>query len=213
MSNEAYIVRRLTSPVQPTGVTQITDLKPNTSRRSLTYDKVPQSGYLSARLDNDNVTASVAANVTTTALSGLAAYFADVLASGATANGITPANADAMATAVIAVIDAGTALGLTEINAALAGVVASTTLVAGTSIGTVADVLKIAAGGKYTVPSGTAVQGGVAFKGSAAGMFYDDTYRQIYQTGSLTLSVNEGDLASLKAASKAVVYDAAGALL
>ena len=44
-------------------------------------------------------------------------------------------------------------------------------------------------------------------------MFYDDTYRQIYQTGSLTLSVNEGDLASLKAASKAVVYDAAGALL
>jgi len=220
MANEAYIARIRTD--LPAGAVQIGDLKPNTSRRSLTYDKVPQSGYLPARVENDTVAGNTAANVTTTALSGLAAYFVDVLAAGGTGNGITETNADDMAGAVIAIADAGTDLGLTEIDAALAGVVALTALTGGGSVGSVADVLQIISGATYTVPAGTTVNGGAAFKGSADGAFDLDGYRQLYVTGALSLSLGGGDLATLTdatftydgtAGAACVVYDDAGTVL
>lgn len=219
MANEAYIARIRTD--LPAGAVQIGDLKPNTSRRSLTYEKVPQSGYLPARVQSEAVTGNVAANVTTTALSGLAAYFADVLATGA-GNGVTAANADAMSAAIVAIVDAGTALGLAQINAALAGVVAGTALTAGGSVGTVAQVLQIVSGASYTVPAGTTVNGGAAYKGSADGAFDLDSYRQLYVTGALSLSLGGGDLATYTdatfaydgtAAAACVVYDEAGAVL
>ena len=207
--NEAYIVRRGTT--QSVGVTQITDLKPNTSRRSLTYDKVPQSGYLSPRVTSETV--AVVANVTTTVTTGLAAYLADVLAAGASANGISPANANTMATNLITRSDGGLALTLSDVNTVLAAVVGSTTLTAGNSVGTLADVLKILSGAVYTLPAGKKVQSGSA-KEAVKGSFSTTVgYRQLYVTGSLTLSVSEGDLATLISGSKAVVYDSAGAVL
>ena len=215
--NEAYIVRRGTS--QPVGVTQITDLKPNTSRRSLTYDKVPQSGYLPSRVDSTAVTGNVAANVTTKALTGLAASLTDVLDQGAGAggNGINAAMADSIATAIIAEADAGNALGKTQIDGIIVGAGtpagAGTTIDSGGSTGSVADVLKILSGAVYNLPAGSTVNSG-AVKGSSAGSFSTTVgYRQLYVTGSLTLSVSEGDLATLISQSKAVVYDSAGAVL
>lgn len=221
MANEAYIARIRTD--LPAGAVQIGDLKPNTSRRSLTYDKVPQSGYLPARVENDTVAGNVAANVTTTALSGLAAYFVDVLATGA-GNGLTPANADDMAAAVIGEADLGNDLTLALIDAQLAGVVAGTALTAGGSVGSVADVLQIISGASYTVPADTAVDGTAAFKGSADGAFDLDSYRQLYVTGALSLSLGGGDLATLTdatftygdpavAGAACVVYDEAGTVL
>ena len=217
MANEAYICRIDTTLAA--GVVQITDLRPNTSRRSLTYEKVPQSGYLPARVENDAVTGNVAANVTTTALSGLAAYLADVLDEGAGAggNGIDAAQADSIAAAIIGEADAGRALGKTEIDAQIVGAptpaAAGTTIDAGGSQGSVADVLKILAGGSYTVPAGTTVNGTAAYKGSADGSFDDDGYRQIYQSGALTMSVSEGDLAQHIADGYCVVYNNDGDVL
>lgn len=217
MANEAYICRIDTT--LSAGIVQITDLRPNTSRRSLTYDKVPQSGYLPARVENDAVTGNTAANATTSALSGLAAYLVDVLdqGAGAAGNGISEAMADSIAAAIIGEADAGNALGKTEIDAQIVGAAtpaaAGTTIDAGGSQGSVADVLKILAGGSYTVPTGTQVNGGAAYKGSADGSFDDDGYRQIYQSGALTMSVSEGDLAQHIADGYCTVYDDAGAVL
>jgi len=56
MANEAYICR--IDQNLAAGAVQITDLRPNTSRRSLTYEKVPQSGYMPAYAENDDVTAA-----------------------------------------------------------------------------------------------------------------------------------------------------------
>jgi len=215
MANEIYIVRR--DSTLATGVTQITDLKPNTSRRSLTYDKVPQSGYVPAYPTSQAVTGNVAANVTTKVLEGLAIYFADVIDEGAAAggNGLDATQSDAIAAAVLAISDAGTTLGTTELNAAIiaGGAAAGTTISGGGSLGSLTDVLKILSGGKYSVPAGTQVNGAAAFKASKAGSFDEGVYRQIYSTGALTLSFNEGDLATLVSQNKVALYDQNGTAL
>ena len=118
-----------------------------------------------------------------------------------------------MATNLITRSDGGLALTLSDVNTVLAAVVGSTTLTAGNSVGTLADVLKILSGAVYTLPAGKKVQSGSA-KEAVKGSFSTTVgYRQLYVTGSLTLSVSEGDLATLISGSKAVVYDSAGAVL
>lgn len=211
MANEAYICRIDTSLAA--GVVQITDLRPNTSRRSLTYEKVPQSGYLPARVENDAVTGNTAANATTSALSGLAAYLVDVVAQNTSGNGLSEAIADAAAARFIAQADAGLDIDANNALVTVGGATAGTTLDSNGSVGSLADVLKILAGGSYTVPAGTQVNGGAAYKGSADGSFDDDGYRQIYQSGALTMSVSEGDLAQHIADGYCVVYDDVGAAL
>lgn len=208
MANEAYICRIDTTLAA--GIVQIGDLRPNTSRRSLTYDKVPQSGYLPARAENEALAALVA-NQTVAAYSGLAAYLIDHVIDGVTGVTITVTVANDAADAFIAQMDAGLDI---DVNAALVttgGAGAGTTLDAGGSNGSLADVLKILAGGVYELPAGSTV--GALAAGADLGAFNDDGYRQIYQSGSLTMSVSEGDLAQHIADGYCVVYDDAGAAL
>ena len=216
MANEAYICR--IDQNLDAGVVQITDLRPNTSRRSLTYEKVPQSGYMPAYAENDDVTA--AANPTAVAYSGLSAYLLDVTAQSAApgGNGLAPAMADGAATLILADMASGDDIDLARITTHLvaSGAAAGTSISSaggGDSVGSLADVLKILAGGAYTVPAGTTVNGAAAFKGSADGSFDDDGYRQIYQSGALSMSVSEGDLAQWITDGYCVVYDDAGAVL
>ena len=211
MANEAYICR--IDQNLAAGVVQITDLRPNTSRRSLTYEKVPQSGYMPAYPQNDAVAGSTAANATTSALSGLAAYLVDVVAQNTSGNGLSEAIADAAAARFIAQAAAGGDIDANNALVTVGGATAGTTLDSNGSVGSLADVLKILAGGAYTVPAGTQVNGGAAFKGSADGAFDNDGYRQIYQSGALTMSVSEGDLAQWIADGYCTVYDNAGAAL
>ena len=186
----AYICRIRTD--LSSGAFQILDLKPNASQRNLIYEPNPQTGYLPARLENDGVAASVAANVTTVALKGLAAYLVDTLEDGG-GNGISGAEADACATAIIAVLDAGGALTSTVVDGILTANAGA--LLATSGVSSLADILKICGGGNYTVPAGTTVNGGAAYKASADGEFDDSTYQEFFATGSLHISCGEGHLA------------------
>lgn len=213
----AYVCRLRTDV--PAAAIQWLDLAPNTSQRNLVYEKVPQTGYLLARPQNDTVAALVA-NATVADYQGLAAYLIDNvidLVSGVT---ITVTVANAAAAAFIAQLDAGTAL---DANAALVttgGAGAGTTLDAGGSTGSLRDVLKILSGGVYNLPAGSVV-GGLA-AGAALGSFDDDGYRQLYVSGRLNASCAEGDLAAFAdagfeydgtAGAALLVYAADGTLL
>lgn len=178
------------------GVLQVLDLWPNTSLRNSVYDPVGQTKYVD-RLQNDTVT--VASNVTTSERKGLAAYIIDNVAHGGTGNALTAAQANSMATAVIARLDAGSVLTAAGINTALQTVVAATEINANSSIGSVAGVLKICAGGEYVLPRGTAAASGGAFKGTAAGAFTAGQYRNTYAGLPLSASIGEGSLSQYTA--------------
>jgi len=191
----AYVCR-LRSDV-PASAIQWLDLKPNTSQRNLVYEKVPQTGYLLGRPENDTLAALVA-NATVADYSGLAAYLIDHVIDEISGVTITVAVANAAAVAFIAQLDAGTAL---DINAALVtagGAGAGTTLTnAAGSNGSLRDVLKVLSGGAYNLPSGSVVGAlAVPLNGGA----FNSLYRQLYVSGSLNASVAEGDLAAFSAA-------------
>jgi hypothetical protein len=203
----------------PDGTLQVLDLVPNTSLRNQVYDPPGQTKYVN-RLQNDTVT--VTSNVTAAEYKGLAAYIIDAVAHGGTGNALTATQANSMATAVIAVLDAGTAMTIGNVNTALQTVVALTQLAANNSVGTLADLLKILAGGEYVVPSGTAANSGGAFKGSKAGAFTTGQYRATYDSGALAISIGEGNLSVFTSAdfeydgtagAALVVYDDDGSLL
>lgn len=205
----------------PDGVLQVLDLFPNTSLRNQVVDPPGQTKYV-RRLQNDSV--SVSSSVTTAEFKGLAAYLIDAVADGGDGGALTAAEANAMAAGIIAnVLDAGVAATLANINVELAAVVAGTALTAGGSVGTLADVLKILAGGEYVVPAGTAADSGAGlFKGALAGAFTSGQYRGTYDSFALNISVAEGSLSHYASASfeyggtpgaAVVVYDDTGALL
>ena len=214
----AYVCR-IRSDVPATAI-QWLDLKPNTSQRNLVYEKVPQTGYLLGRPEND-VLAALNVNATVADYSGLAAYLIDNIIDQISGVTITVTVANDSADAFIAQMDAGTAL---DVNAALVttgGAGAGTTMTnAAGSDGNIRDVLKILSGGDYDLASGSVV--GALAVPLQAGTFDDDGYRQLYSTGALQMSCAEGDLAgfadatftySATAGSALVVYDAAGAVL
>lgn len=227
MANNAFICRRRTD--LGSGSFQILDLLPNASQRSLVYEPNPQTGYLPPRFENDTVAGNVAANATTSVLKGVAAYLVDVVALEQGGNpsdgfGLTPAIADAAAALIVADVDDGNPVTATSVAAHLvtAGTLTGTSLTAGDSVGSLKDLLKILGGGKYSIPVGTAVDGTVAFKGSADGSFDDKYYQEFFVTGALQISCGEGHLAgfasssfSYKSTSGAalVVYDENGNVL
>ena len=218
MANEVYICRIRTD--LPTGLLQITDLKPNTSRRNFPYEKAGQSGYLGQRVENDTL-AALAANATVAEYSGLAAYLIDHVIDQVSGVTITVTVANAAAAAFIAQADAGSDI---DINAAMVvsgGAGAGTTLTnAAGSNGSLAEVLKILAGGSYTLPQGSVV--GALAVPLNGGSFDDDGYRQVYASGSVNVSLGYGDLATYPAATftydgtagaAVTVYDASGTAL
>ena len=97
---------------------------------------------------------------------------------------------------------------------------AATSLTAGGSTGSVANVLKVIGGGKFSLPSGSIV--GNLAAGAALGEFDDSSYRDFYVTGSLQLSCGEGVLSKLASATfsykgsagrSVTVYDSEGNVL
>lgn len=212
----AYVCRLRTDV--PASAIQWLDLTPNTSQRSLIYQKTPQTGYLLGRPANDTV-AALSANATVADYSGLAAYLIANVIDAVSAVTITPAVANAAAAAFIAQVDAGTAL---DVNAALVttgGAGAATTLDGSGSTGSLRDVLAILSGADFTLPEGSVV--GALAAGSARGSF-GDGYRQLYVSGALSASCAEGDLAAFAdagftyagtAAAALAVYAADGTLL
>ena len=229
MANNAYICRTRTD--LGSGAFQVLDLKPNASQRSLIYEPNPQSGYLSPRLENDAVTGNVVAGFATKILKGLAAYLVDVVALDQAADpkdtfGLTAAIADATAALIVADLDAGSPVTAVTVAAHLVttGTLTGTSLTAGNSVGSIGAVLKILGGGKYSLPlvPPTAIDGTIAFKGSANGMFDDATYQQYFATGALQISCGEGTLSVFSkttfsyketAGAALVVYDESGNVL
>lgn len=146
----------------PNSTLQITDLWPNKSQTNPAIDP-PAVGplYINA-VTTATVTLS-GAFAFTKAVAGLAAYLvANVQAAGAGGAALTPTEANAAATAIIAAMRSGSALTLAAINALLvaaAGAGTELTTAGGSlSTGAVSDVLRILAGITYTVPAGTDVE-------------------------------------------------------
>ncbi len=216
MANEAYVYRIRTDLND--GAHQITDLLPNTSRRAFSYQVHPQSGYLPPRVTNDAVTG--AANPTTAALSGLAAYILDVTNDESSGFQIAVADADTAAAAIIALADAGspvdeaallaifvTTVGMgngtmpypsqlaLSVTASPPGASAAGALnVNGaTSVGTQAGLMQALCGGAYTLPVGSTVN--AAAVTAQEGSFDGDGWRQMYQSGAFTISATAGDIA------------------
>lgn len=182
----------------PNGILQVLDLVPNTSQRNAIYDPAGQTKYID-RLQNETV--SVSASATAAEYKGLAAYIIDAVADGGDGGALTAAQANGMATAIIAVLDAGTAMTIANVNTALQTVLAATQLAANGSVGTLVELLQILAGGEYVVPAGTACDpGAAAFKDAKAGAFTTGTYRATYESFALNISAAEGHLAGFKSA-------------
>ena len=201
MANERYIYRLRTDI---DGVAQITDLLPNTSRRAFSYQKNPQSGYLPAATDNNQV--EFLANPTASAVTGLAAYILDVTNDEVTGFQIAAATADLCAADLIALGDAGSAIDETAINNIF---VTTRGMGAGTlpypsssgagaaSVGTFAGLMQAICGAVYTLPAGSTVDPGAATVQEGS---FNGTFRQLYQTGAFNISLGEGDLATYSAA-------------
>lgn len=179
----------------PNGTLQVLDLLPHTSLRNQVYDPPGQTKYVN-RCQNETVV--VSASATAAEYKGLAAYIIDAVADGGDGGALTATEANDMATAVIARLDAGSTLTAAGINTALQTVVAATEINANNSVGTVANVLRILAGGEWVVPSGTACDTGAGnFKGAVAGAFTSGQYRATYDGFALSISIGEGYLSKM----------------
>lgn len=190
MAHTAYVCRIRTDI--PSGAIQWTDVRPNSSQRSLVYDSAGQSGYLDTRVANSTLAALVA-NATVAEYSGVSAYLIDHVIDQVTGVTITVTVANAAALAFVAQMDAGTDLDINAAMVTAGGAGAGTTLTnAAGSNGSLKELLKILSGATYTLASGSVV--GTRATGLAAGTFYG-SYRQMYSSGSLQMSCGEGQLA------------------
>jgi len=188
----------------PNGILQVLDLRPNTSQRNLIYEPPGQSKYVN-RLVSDTVATSGAGPIITVGRTeGLAAYMIDRVEDQDNAGiALTAARANAIATSLIATMDGGGAVTAAVVNAAIQAATGggASTLDGGNSTGVLADVLQILAGGEYVVPAGTEVEtAGNLFVATISGAFTDGQYRATYDSGSLNISIGEGHLSELIAA-------------
>ena len=220
MPSQTAFIARVRTDIDA-GTLQWTDLKPNTSLNIPSLEPIGQTGYLGDRVANDTL-AALAANATVAEYEGLAAYLIDnVIDSGGATLTVTRCNA--VAVALIALLDAGSTISANDFTAAVvaAGGGAGTTINTGGSTGTLVELLKILAGATYTLPSGSVV--GALAAALDAGMLDTTTMgRQIYVTGALQISCGEGQLSVYAsntftyggvAGRALVVYDSAGALI
>ena len=212
MANNAYICRIRTD--LGSGAFQVLDLLPNASQRNLIYEPNPQTGYLPALAENETL-AALDGTDTVGDTKGLAAYLIANTIDNVTNVTITVDVANSSAAAIIALKDAGSAVTSTTIDSALtsngnddAG--AGTSLTSAASSGSVADVLKILGGGKFTLPDGSTVGGEAA--GTGLGSFNDNVYQEFFNTGSLKISCGEGTL-SVFAGSNFYYNETTGAAL
>lgn len=206
----------------PDGILQILDLVPNTSLRNSIYDPQGQTKYVD-RAQNDTVATSGGATAVTSAeYKGVAAYLIDNVEDTPNGDALTAAQANTIALAIIAALDAGSAMTLVAVDALIAATVAGSGLATGNSTGSIADVLKILAGGEYVLPAGSTTQTGGVFNVTVSGAFTTGQYRATYDTGAFQISLGDGYLARLlestfdyegTAGAAVVVYSDTGALL
>jgi hypothetical protein len=206
----AYIVSARTD-MENSGL-QVLDLKPNTSQRNLIYDGQGQTSYLTWTAQNDTVVLAGAGPITTAALyRGMAAYLVDRVQNrtgGAGDLALVAAEANSIATSILARVVTGQSLLLADINVLInapAGVAGSDldgTL--GTSTGSVEDILKICQGWVYRLPTGSQVADAVPnFDATIRGAFAvqaDADYqaqREFEMTGALRVSLANGVLSHL----------------
>jgi hypothetical protein len=176
----------------PNGTLQVLDLETNTSQRNLTIDPPGQTKYIN-RLVNDTV--AVTANVTAAPYTGLAAYLIDTVEDTGDAGALTAAQANTIAAALIAHLDAGGVMSQANVNLIIQATVPASGIGIGGSVATLAGLLQVLAGAPYFLPAGTPANPAAAqYKGAAAGQFPAGTYRATYESGSLTISLGEGDL-------------------
>lgn len=211
MANEAYIYRLRTD--LGAGAFQITDLVPNSSRKTAVLKG--QSGYLPAAAPGVSGTnPTVAAGVTTNAGTGLAAYIMCFTNDEASGLQLAASICIAAEVLILARFAAGTRVTETEITTDLVASGAGVrtlpfpahdpgSLSGLASLGTRAGFFK-SMFSTFTYASGA--QAGAAADGGAGiaadapsildGVFDDDDYRQLYMSGAFAMSLSEGDLAT-----------------
>jgi hypothetical protein len=187
----------------------VKDMWPNRSLANPVVDPAPQGPrYLRV---TENVLPTVAANVVSKTVSGLAAYLLVTIDAGAANANPTPAQAFDMAEALIAEMRAGGGLTLAEINVVLAGVVGGTGIVGtGNSTATVNNILQILSGAPFTVPAGLDVNANFQTEGAQASLFTAFHNPIVEEDSSFWISLAQGDLSGMKSADFVVVYDGAG---
>lgn len=206
----------------PNNILQLIELRPNTSQRNLILDPSGQTKYL-RQVQNDTVfTAAPGAIITIGVLKGLAVYLIDNVEDTPNGDALTAAQANTIAGAILTAMQAGTASTQTNVDVLIAATVAGSGLTTGNSTGSINDVLRILAGDEYVVPAGSTVDDdGSTFTTAVAGAFTVGVYRNTILTGALRVSVAEGRLSQLVAATyeylgvagaAVVVYDDTGAV-
>lgn len=191
----------------PDGVLQVLDLYPNTSLRNQIYDAVGQTKYVNrTTYDNVQTTASGGNDVTVSEYKGLAAYLLDHVESGGLAAGtgaLSDANANTIAAALIARMDTGVTMTLANVNTVISATAANSELTnagGSASTGSLADVLKILAGGEYVLPAGSVTELPTGtFNPVASGSFTTGQYRATYDSFALNASIGEGALSQFTA--------------
>jgi hypothetical protein len=196
------------------GMLQVLDLQPNSSQRNLIYDPEGQTKYI-RRCDNDTMVTSGAGPIVTVGeLKGVSAWLIDQVEDTPNSDALTAAQTNTIALALIARMDAGNTMTTAAVNAVVQATVAGSGIGLGSSIGALTDLLKILAGGEYTLPAGSAVEDVAnAFIATAAGSFTTGQYLQTRQSGALEISLGEGHLAEFTAAAYSYDSTAGAALL
>lgn len=186
----------------PDGTLQVLDLKPNTSQRSLIYDPGDgQTKYIN-RVQNDTVaTAAPGAVVTVAEYKGVAAWLIDSIEDTPNGDALTAAQANTIAAALIARLDTGVSMSVSDVNSVIAATVTGAGIGVGSSDGTLAQLLSILAGAEYVLPAGSTVDDdGSTYTTGQAGAFTSGQAKTTYNTGAFKISVGEGYLSELKAA-------------
>ena len=186
------------------GSFMIRDLWPNKSQANPVKDPAPQ-GPRYLRQPESALPAIDGNGVITREVSGLAAYILTNVVNGANVRP-TPAQAVTIANNIIAEMRDGSAMTAAQLPGYIA-------VVAGFLVGsvTVADLLKILAGARYTLPVGHDT---TVLQPNNAVFFVDGVYEEIVEEdSSFWVSLAEGQLARAKTASLVVVYDDTGAVI
>lgn len=204
-----FVVMRRTDI--PASLLQFTELKPNNSQRNYIYEGEGQTQYQKPIPGSDAVATAVDGTDVLVAgdARGLAAYLIDRVADGDDGGvgdpqaAITAAEANAAATAILALAQAGSPVTEDAVDAALvaAGAHADTSLSTAPSTGELEDVLGILAGRVYLVPGGSRVQDDGVFDPTVSGSFVNDAeYKQMLQTGAFNISNGIGQISKFKSA-------------
>lgn len=213
-----YICKRRTDI--PDGILQVLDLQPNESQRNLIYEPPGQTKYVN---DPQNDTVAVASNVTSAEYKGVAAWLIDTIEDSGDGGALSATQANTIAAALLVAMRSGAAMTTAAVNAIIQATVAASGIGVGSSVGTLAQLLKILAGGEWTVPAGTGANTGAGqYKVAAAGSFTTGQYRATYDSGALQISIGEGHLSQFIASTyeyggttgaALVVYDDDGSVM